>query len=138
MTSAICKVIERPCRTTLAPIFTSLARSVLIDHCFTSSGSASVRRKLARLQNRVSGQSGLRAEGDHPTVALGRQEPLAIPINERLLVAVAHSKAAVPLTAKTGHQHRCIPRVSPGATQSSTDGPREANSWPSGDHLIEV
>ena len=50
MTSGIWNVIERPCRTTLAPIFTSLARSVLIDHCLTSSGSASVRRKLARLQ----------------------------------------------------------------------------------------
>jgi hypothetical protein len=53
MTSAIWKVIERPCRTTLAPILTNLARCVLIDDCFTSSGSACVRSKLARLQNRV-------------------------------------------------------------------------------------
>ncbi len=47
-TSAIRKVIDRPCRTILAPIFTSRSRSVVMDHCFTSSGSAGVRRKLAR------------------------------------------------------------------------------------------
>ena len=33
MTSAIWKVIDRPCRTIFAPIFTSRWRSVLIDHC---------------------------------------------------------------------------------------------------------
>ena len=49
ITSAIWKLIDRPCRTILAPIFTNLSRSVVIDHCLTSSGSASVRRKLARL-----------------------------------------------------------------------------------------
>ena len=49
VTSAIWNVIDRPCRTTFAPIFTSRSRSVVIDHCAISAGSASVRRKLARL-----------------------------------------------------------------------------------------
>ena len=49
MASAIWKVIDRPWRTILAPIFTSRWRSVVIDHCLTSSGSARVRRKLPRL-----------------------------------------------------------------------------------------
>jgi hypothetical protein len=48
MTSAIWKVIDRPCRTTFAPIFTNRFRSVVIDHCLTSFGRARVRRKLAR------------------------------------------------------------------------------------------
>ena len=48
-TSAIRKVIDRPCRTILAPLFTNLSRSVVMDHCFPSSGSTGVRRKLARL-----------------------------------------------------------------------------------------
>jgi len=38
-----------PWRTILAPIFTSLSRSVVMDHCATSGGTASVRRKLPRL-----------------------------------------------------------------------------------------
>lgn len=45
----IWNVIDRPCRTIFAPIFTRRSRSVLIDHCAASGGSASVRRKLARL-----------------------------------------------------------------------------------------
>ncbi len=49
MTSAIWKVIERPCRTILAPILTCRSRAVVRDQCLTSSGSARVRRKLARL-----------------------------------------------------------------------------------------
>ena len=38
-----------PWRTIRAPIFTSFSRSVLSDQCATSSGSATLRRKLARL-----------------------------------------------------------------------------------------
>lgn len=49
MTSAIWKVTERAWRTILVPIFTSLSRSVVIDHYATSAGSASVRRTLPRL-----------------------------------------------------------------------------------------
>lgn len=49
ITSAIWKVIERPSRTILAPIFTNRSRSVVIDHCATSAGSASVRRKLGNV-----------------------------------------------------------------------------------------
>ena len=49
ITSAIWNMMERPWRTILAPIFTSRSRRVLSDHCATSAGSASVRRKLARL-----------------------------------------------------------------------------------------
>ena len=45
--SAIWKVIERPCRTIFAPIFTSRSRNVAIDQWPTASGSARVRRKLA-------------------------------------------------------------------------------------------
>ena len=48
ITSATWKVTERPWRTILAPIFTSRSRSVVSDHCFTSAGSARVRRKLAK------------------------------------------------------------------------------------------
>jgi hypothetical protein len=39
-TSAIWKAIDRPCRTILAPIFTSRSRRVVSDHRLTSSGSA--------------------------------------------------------------------------------------------------
>ena len=48
MTSAIWKVTERAWRTILAPIFTSLSRSVVMDHRATSAGSARVRRKMLR------------------------------------------------------------------------------------------
>ena len=41
MTSAIWNVMDRPCRTILAPIFTSLSRSVVIGQCSTSVGSLS-------------------------------------------------------------------------------------------------
>ena len=34
--------MERPCRTTLAPIFTNFSRSVMSDQLATSAGSASV------------------------------------------------------------------------------------------------
>jgi hypothetical protein len=47
--SAIWKITQRLWRTILAPIFTNLSPSVVIDHCFTSSGGVSVHRKLARL-----------------------------------------------------------------------------------------
>ncbi len=40
MTSAIWLVIDRPWRTILAPIFANRWRSVVIDHCGTSSGTA--------------------------------------------------------------------------------------------------
>jgi len=36
--SAIWNVIDRPCRAILAPIFTNRSRSVVIDHCLTTSG----------------------------------------------------------------------------------------------------
>jgi hypothetical protein len=36
-------------RTIRAPILTSRSRSVVNDQCFTASGKAKVRRKLARL-----------------------------------------------------------------------------------------
>ena len=49
ITSAIWKVIERPCLTIFAPIFTSRFRSVVIDQWLTASGKVRVRRKLARL-----------------------------------------------------------------------------------------
>jgi hypothetical protein len=42
---AIWKMMERPWRTTLAPIFTSFSRSVVNDQVATVAGSASVRRK---------------------------------------------------------------------------------------------
>jgi len=38
------------------------------------------------------------AGSDYRVIAKGRRLPLAIPMNERLLVAVAHSKAAVPVS----------------------------------------
>src|SRR3954453_19688761 len=53
ITSAIWKAIERPWRMTLAPILTSRSRSVVNDQCLTASGSARVRRKLARLYLRI-------------------------------------------------------------------------------------
>jgi hypothetical protein len=68
-----------------------------------------------------------------PKVCDGWAAAVGIPMNERLLVAHANSQAAIPDSAKTDHQHWRMPRVSPGATQSSTGGPRNANSWPSGD-----
>jgi hypothetical protein len=37
---------------------------------------------------------------DRATAAWGRRLPLAVPKNERLLVALGHSNAAVPLSAK--------------------------------------
>jgi len=49
MTSAIWNVIERPWRTIFAPIFTSRSRNVVMDQWLTASGSANVRKKLARL-----------------------------------------------------------------------------------------
>src|SRR4030095_1796706 len=48
-TSAIWKTRERPGEITCAPILTTFSRSVVRDHCAISSGSARVRRKLARL-----------------------------------------------------------------------------------------
>ena len=48
-TSASWNVTYRPWRTTLAPILTSLSRSVVSDQCSTLCGSANVRMKLARL-----------------------------------------------------------------------------------------
>ncbi len=42
-TSASWKVTYRPCRTTLAPIFTSFSRSVVSDQCSTSVGDANFR-----------------------------------------------------------------------------------------------
>jgi len=39
MTSAILLVIDQPWRTILAPIFASRWRSVVIDHCWSSSGT---------------------------------------------------------------------------------------------------
>ena len=71
-----------------------------------------------------------------PTPALGRRLALAIVMNERLLIDVVHCKPAVPVSAKTGHQHWRIQRASPCARQPSTDGPCKANPQPSGDHLI--
>jgi hypothetical protein len=41
-------VIERPCRTILALIFTNLSRGIVIDQRLISPGSAGVRKKLAR------------------------------------------------------------------------------------------
>jgi hypothetical protein len=38
------------------------------------------------------------------TAIMGRRLPLAIPMHERLLVAVAHSRAAVPDSANPSHQ----------------------------------
>jgi hypothetical protein len=38
MSSAIWNVIDRPCRTTFAPIFTSRSRKVVIDQWLTSFG----------------------------------------------------------------------------------------------------
>jgi hypothetical protein len=49
ITSAIWKMIDRPSRTILAPILTNRSRSVVINQWLTTSGSARVRRKLARL-----------------------------------------------------------------------------------------
>ena len=49
MTSAIWKVIERPCRTIFAPIFPSRSRKVVIDQWVSVSGKVKVRIKLARL-----------------------------------------------------------------------------------------
>ena len=40
MTSAILLVIDQPWRTILAPIFANRWRSVVIDHCWTSLGTA--------------------------------------------------------------------------------------------------
>jgi len=48
-TSAIWAVVDRPWRTILAPILTSPSRNVVNDHCATSAGSASVRRKIDML-----------------------------------------------------------------------------------------
>jgi hypothetical protein len=42
------------------------------------------------------------------TVAWGRRLPLAVPMNERLLVAVGHPKPAVPLSANTCHSVGCL------------------------------
>ena len=47
-TSAIWKITDWPCLTIRAQILTCRLRSVVSNHCFTSSGSATVRRKLAR------------------------------------------------------------------------------------------
>jgi hypothetical protein len=49
MTSAIRNVIDRPCLTILAPIFTNRSRKVVIDQWLTASGKVRVRRELARL-----------------------------------------------------------------------------------------
>ena len=48
-TSASWNTAYRPCRTILAPIFTSFSRKVVSDQCSTSLGRARARRKLARL-----------------------------------------------------------------------------------------
>jgi hypothetical protein len=48
-TSASWKTTYRPCRTIRAPILTNLSRKVVSDHCSTSCGKVSERRKLARL-----------------------------------------------------------------------------------------
>jgi len=48
-TSAIWTVADRPWRTILALILTSPSRNVVTDHCATSAGSASVRRKFDML-----------------------------------------------------------------------------------------
>ena len=47
------------------------------------------------------------AGSDYRVIAKGRRLPLAIPLNERLLVAVAHSKAAVPVSAKVCPSAMC-------------------------------
>jgi hypothetical protein len=49
MTSAPWKAIDRPWRTILAPTFISRSGKVVIDQWMTASGSAKVRRKVARL-----------------------------------------------------------------------------------------
>ncbi len=42
------------------------------------------------------------------TAAWGRRLPLAVPMNERLLVAVGHPKAAIPLSASSSHSVACL------------------------------
>jgi hypothetical protein len=73
---------------------------------------------------------------DHPifgvAAELGRRLPLAIPMHERLLVAVAHSRAVVPVSAKTGsgaetakvckESSAAVPVVSPATSASRSDG----------------
>ena len=61
-------------------------------------------------------------EGPKVRLARGPQRlrlPLATPMNERLLVAVAHSKAAVPLAARAGHTTNVRFLVSPSQSGSS-------------------
>src|SRR5271166_44242 len=61
--------------------------------------------------------------------ALGRRLPLAIPMNERLLVAVAQSKAAVPLTASSGQKPTFQPSL-PLASRIACCSEERASSLP--------
>jgi hypothetical protein len=114
ITSAIWKVIERPWRTIFAPIFTSRSRNVVIDQWLTASGSARVRRKLARLKvirwtahSETSSFTGVRKSGGHSNQTASG-EPGAVQ-NERraramlkLLGAKAKDKLALILAVARG------------------------------------
>jgi hypothetical protein len=59
-TSANWKVTYRPCRTTLAPIFTSFSRSVVSDQCSTSLGAGETIQIAASKQPRFKAGKGLK------------------------------------------------------------------------------
>ena len=61
---------------------------------------------------------------DRPTPYLGRRLPLAIWVKERLLVAVVHSKAAVPVSARSCHQMNVRILVSPSQSRPSQIHPQ--------------
>jgi alkanesulfonate monooxygenase SsuD/methylene tetrahydromethanopterin reductase-like flavin-dependent oxidoreductase (luciferase family) len=109
MTSAIWNITERLCRTIFAPIFTSRSRSVVIDHCDTSAGSARVRRKLARL--------GVLVGRDPAQVGIVWQQPVVVAETEhearaqreRLLTAFPPEGVGVYLSHNAGYDFSTLP-----------------------------
>lgn len=112
MTSASWKVIVRPWRTILAPIFTSRSRSVVSDHCFISDHCTRASPEISRLL-----RCFWRHEGDSTTILCQQLQPVG-----EIWTATGAIKASDrPLSSKASLKPRTQCRTSTliGSNQTS-------------------